>query len=332
MADKKTVLSASTTTGVLTIGNYIGAVSNWAKMQDEYSCLYMAADLHSITVRQDPKELRQRSLSFIAQYLACGLDPEKNIIFMQSHVSEHTELAWVLSCLTPMGSLRRMTQFKDKSESDPKNINTGLFTYPVLMAADILLYQTNLVPVGEDQKQHLELTRDLAEQFNKRHGQAFVIPEPLINKLGARVMSLKDPMSKMSKSDCLPGAYVSVIDPENKIQKKIKSAVTDSGEEVTYDLEGKAGIANLMTIYSCLSGMSLPEIEKEFSGKLYGHFKVATADLVCDVLRPVREEYDKLIQDQTYLESMLKTNALRAKEIAHKTLKNVYKKTGFLTP
>lgn len=330
MSDKKTVLSASTTTGVLTIGNYIGAISNWAKMQSEYNCLYMAADLHSITVKQDPEELRQRSLSFIAQYLACGLDPDKNIIFMQSHVSEHAELAWVLNCLTPMGNLKRMTQFKDKSEKNPKNINTGLFTYPVLMASDILLYQTNSVPVGEDQKQHLELTRDLAMMFNKRYGKTFVVPEPLINKVGARVMSLKDPRSKMSKSDPLPGAYVSVIDPEKKIQKKIKSAVTDSGETVSYDIEGKPGISNLMTIYSCLSGQSMEQIEKEFTGKLYGHFKVATADLVCEVLRPVREEYERLMGDTPYLHSMLQENAQRAKELAQPTLRQVYERIGFV--
>ena len=330
MASKKTVLSASTTTGVLTLGNYIGAIDNWLKMQQEYECLYMAADLHSITVKQKPEDLRSCSLSFIAQYLACGLDPQKNIIFMQSHVSEHSELAWVLSCLTPMGALKRMTQFKDKSEKDSKNINVGLFTYPVLMAADILLYQTHFVPVGEDQKQHLELTRDLAQNFNNRYGQTFVVPDPFINKVGARIMSLKDPQNKMSKSDPVPASYISIIDSEAKIQKKIKSAVTDTGSQVTYDVENKAGIANLMTIYSCLSKMSLPQVEKEFSGKLYGEFKGATADLVCDTLKPIRDEYEKLMDNPDYLHSMLKENAQRAKQIAHQTMLQVYDKVGFV--
>jgi tryptophanyl-tRNA synthetase len=310
MTDKKTILSGSTVTGNLTLGNYIGAINNWTKLQEQYNCFYMVADLHALTVAQDPKELRARSLSFYAQYLALGLDPEKNVIFMQSHVSEHSELAWILNCFTPMGHLNRMTQFKDKS-SNTKNINAGLYSYPVLMAADILLYKADVVPVGEDQKQHLELCRDIVDMFHHRYGETFVVPEPHIGSVGARVMALQDPTKKMSKSDDNPKNYVSIIDV------------------ISYD-EKKPGIANLMTIYSVLSGMSYEQIEKEFEGKMYGHLKVGLADLVCDTLKPVHEKYADLMKNEDYLNDLLKKGALAAKTRAGATLKEVYDKIGLV--
>jgi tryptophanyl-tRNA synthetase len=328
---KKTILSGSTTTGNMTIGNYIGAISNWTKMQEEYDCYYMVADLHALTVRQDPKEFRERCLSFFAQYLACGLDPVKNVIFFQSHVPQHAELTWALSCITPMGALNRMTQFKEKSQLT-KEINCGLFTYPVLMAADILLYQADLVPVGEDQKQHLELTRDLAESFNKKYGVAFKIPEPFIPKLGARIMSLQDPTKKMSKSDEDPSTYVALLDLPKKIEKKIKSAVTDSDPEarVFYDLQNKAGISNLMTIYSALTGKNYQEIEDLYKGKMYGHFKTDLAGIVVDSLKPVQEKYNLLMSDKAELEKIILTNKQRAIARAEVTLKSVYEKLGLV--
>lgn len=329
---KKTVLSASTTTGDLTLGNYIGAINNWKSMQEEYNCFYMVADLHSLTVYQDPKELKERTLSFFAQYLALGLDPDANVVFVQSHVPEHAELCWALNCITPMGALNRMTQFKEKSEKT-REINNGLYTYPVLMAADILLYQADLVPVGADQKQHLELTRDLAESFNKRYAPVFKVPEPFIGKSGARIMSLQDPDSKMSKSDENPKGFVSIIDPPKKIQKKIKAAVTDSdpNAKILYDPENKAGLANLMTIYSVLGGQSMAEIEKEFEGKMYGHLKVALADLVCDTFAPVQEKYQDLMNNKDHLEAVMQKNAERAREVAVKTRKKVYEALGLVT-
>ena len=329
---KKTILSASTTTGDLTLGNYIGAINNWAKMQEEYDCFYMVADLHSLTVYQDPKELQQRILSFYAQYLACGLDPSKNVLFVQSHVHQHAELAWVLNCIAPMGALNRMTQFKEKSEKT-REINNGLYSYPVLMAADILLYQAHLVPVGQDQKQHLELTRDLAESFNKKYAEAFVIPEPYIGKKGAKVMALQEPTKKMSKSDENPKNFVSIIDSPKKITKKVKAAVTDSDPEavIRYDLENKEGLANLMTIYSVLSGDSYDKIEKDFEGKMYGHFKVALAELVCETFKPAQEEYEKLMGDETHLKSLMKTHAEKASERAEQTLKKVYSALGLVS-
>lgn len=328
MTDKKTILSGSTVTGNLTLGNYIGAINNWKKLQEEFNCFYMVADLHALTVFQDPKELRARSLSFYAQYLALGLDPEKNVIFMQSHVSEHSELAWILNCFTPMGHLNRMTQFKDKS-SNTKNINAGLYSYPVLMAADILLYKADVVPVGEDQKQHLELCRDIVDMFHHRYGETFVLPEPHIGSVGARVMALQDPTKKMSKSDDNPKNYVSIIDDPKVIQKKLKGAVTDSGEVISYD-KNKPGIANLMTIYSALSGMTYEQIEKEFEGKMYGHLKVGLADLVCDTLKPVHEKYADLMKNEDYLNELLKKGALAAKARAGATLKEVYDKIGLV--
>ncbi len=336
MSGKKKVLSASTTTGDLTLGNYVGAINNWKPMQDEFDCFYMVANLHSLTVYQDPKELKQRTLSFFAQYLACGLDPEKNVIFVQSHVPEHSELCWALNCITPMGALNRMTQFKEKSERT-KEINNGLYTYPVLMAADILLYQADLVPVGADQKQHLELTRDLAETFNRKYGTEdkplFKIPEPFIGKTGARIMSLQDPTKKMSKSDENPKAFVSIIDPPKRIQKKIKAAVTDSDPNavIQYDEENKKGLANLMTIYSVLSGQSYESIEKDFEGKMYGHLKVALADLVCETFEPIQKKYHDLMENPDHLQSIMRTNAERARSVASETLKKTYEALGILT-
>ena len=332
MRQKKVVLSASTTTGDLTIGNYIGAISNWARMQEEYDCFYMVADLHSLTTYQDSGELKQRTLCFFAQYMACGLDPEKNVIFVQSHVPQHSELCWILNCIAPMGALNRMTQFKEKSQRT-KEINNGLYTYPVLMASDILLYQTDKVPVGQDQKQHLELTRDLAESFNKKYAPVFKIPEPFIGKDGSRIMSLQDIEKKMSKSDENPKASLSVIDNSRQITKKIKGAVTDSDPKarIIYDPLKKPGLANLMVIYSVLGGKTHSEIEKEFEGKMYGHFKSSLAELVCESLRPVREKYEDLMNNQDYLLSVMKKNSERASGRASVTLKKVQKALGLVS-
>jgi tryptophanyl-tRNA synthetase len=328
---KKTILSGSTVTGDLTIGNYIGAIKNWKNMQDEYNCLYFLADLHALTVLQDPKVLKQRTYSFYAQYLALGLDPEKNIIFAQSHVPEHTELSWILTCLTPMGNLNRMTQFKEKSEKHEKNINAGLFTYPVLMAADILLYQADVVPVGEDQKQHIELCRDLVGYFDNRFGEGILkMPTPYIAKNGARVMSLQEPEKKMSKSDENEKNFVSIIDDPKKIEKKIKSAATDSGTEIKFDPENKAGVSNLLTIFSILSGRSVESLENDYAGKMYGHLKVDLAELMMSTLKPVRDEYDKLMKDLGHLDAQMEKGANRARVIAAATLKNVYDAVGLV--
>lgn len=328
---KKTILSGSTVTGNLTLGNYIGAINNWRQLQSEYDCLYFLADLHALTVTQDPKILLERSYSFFAQYLALGLDPQKNIIFVQSHVHEHAELAWILTCLTPMGYLNRMTQFKEKSEKNVKNINAGLFTYPTLMAADILLYQADLVPVGEDQRQHLELCRDVVGFFDRAYKPGvFKMPEAFIGKTGARIMSLQDPTKKMSKSDENEKNYVAVIDDAKKIEKKIKSAATDSGTEIKFDMENKAGVSNLLTIYSVLSDRSIGEIENEYAGKMYGHLKVGLAELVISTLKPVKEKYDDLMKNRDYLDDLMKSGAERAQERAQKTLKNAYDAIGLI--
>jgi len=328
---KKTILSGSTVTGDLTLGNYIGAINNWKKLQEDYDCLYFLADLHALTVQQDPKVLKERTYSFFAQYLALGLDPHKNIIFAQSHVHEHTELSWILTCLTPMGYLNRMTQFKEKAEKNIKNINAGLFTYPVLMAADILLYQAHLVPVGEDQRQHLELCRDIVGFWENRYGAgALTMPEAYVPKSGARIMSLQDPDKKMSKSDENEKNFVSIIDEPKKIEKKIKSATTDSGTEIKFDPENKAGLSNLMTIYSVLGDKTISEIEKMYEGKMYGHLKVDLAELVVETLKPVRENYLKLIQDKAYLDQLLSLGASRAQERARKTLSKVYEAVGLV--
>jgi tryptophanyl-tRNA synthetase len=328
---KKTILSGSTVTGDLTLGNYIGAINNWKKLQEDYDCLYFLADLHALTVYQDPAILKQRTYSFFAQYLALGLDPSKNVIFVQSHVHEHTELAWILTCLTPMGYLNRMTQFKEKAEKHLKNVNAGLFTYPILMAADILLYQADMVPVGEDQRQHLELTRDIVGFFQNRYGEGvFKLPDAYVGKMGARIMSLQDPEKKMSKSDENEKNFVSIIDDAKKIEKKIKSAITDSGTDIKFDAENKAGLSNLMTIYSVLGNKSIAEIEEEFEGKMYGHLKVALADLVVEILRPVRTKYDELMKNQDYLDQLMKNGAERSQARARATLDNVYKTVGLV--
>ena len=331
MEAKKVVLSASTTTGDLTIGNYIGAINNWTLMQEEYDCFYMVADLHSLTVYQDPKELEQKTLRFFAQYLACGLNPDKNVIFVQSHVPQHSELCWILNCITSMGSLSRMTQFKEKSQKT-KEINNGLYTYPVLMASDILLYQTDRVPVGQDQKQHLELARDLAQSFNKKYTPVFKVPKPFIGEQGNRIMSLQDPRKKMSKSDENPKNHISIIDSPGQITKKIKAAVTDSDPEarVVYDPHKKPELANLMVIHSAFSGKNHGEIERQFENQMYGHFKSSLAELVCESLRPVRQKYEDLINHPDYLLSVMKKNSERASQQASLTLKKVHRALGLV--
>lgn len=328
---KKTILSGSTVTGDLTLGNYIGAIHNWKLLQTQYDCLYFLADLHALTVFQDPQVLRDRTYSFFAQYLALGLDPEKNIIFVQSQVPEHTELSWVLTCLTPLGYLNRMTQFKEKSEKHVKNINAGLYTYPILMASDILLYQADLVPVGEDQRQHLELCRDIVGFFENRYGPGiFKMPEAYVGKQGARVMSLQEPEKKMSKSDENEKNFVSIIDDAKKIEKKIKGAATDSGTEIKFDPENKAGLSNLLSIYSVFSGKTIEQLENEYVGKMYGHLKVDLADLIVEALKPVREKYDDLMKNRDYLDSLMKSGAIRARSRSQITLDNVYKAVGLV--
>lgn len=328
---KPIILSGSTVTGNLTLGNYIGAVKNWKEMQNQYDCHYFIADLHALTVAQDPQALRDRCYSFFAQYLALGLDPEQNTIFVQSHIHEHAELAWILTCLTPMGYLNRMTQFKEKSQKNIKNINAGLFTYPVLMAADILLYQADMVPVGEDQKQHMELCRDIVGFINNRYGEETLkMPEPFIAKQGARVMSLQDPSKKMSKSDENTKNYISIIDAPKTVAKKIKSAQTDSDTVVTYDVDQKPGLANLLTIYSVLSGESIDSIVSRYEGKMYGHVKVDLADLVVETLNPYREKYEDLMKNKDYLSSMMDQGADKARVRARETLRKVYEFTGLI--
>ncbi len=324
---RKIVLSAIQPTGTPTFGNYLGALKNWKSMSEDYDCLFAVADLHSLTVRPEPQDLRRRTQEMYAILLALGLDPEKNIIFIQSHVHQHSELAWILNCSTQFGEASRMTQFKDKSEKHPENVNVGLFAYPILMAADILLYQADYVPIGADQKQHLEITRDIAERFNTIYGNTFKIPEPFIGKIGACVMSLQDPLHKMSKSDPNPKSYISILDDDNVIVKKIKSAVTDSEAKVRFG-EGKDGINNLMSIYSCCTGLSYDQIEKDFDGKGYGDFKVAVADAVVEELKPFKEEYGRLINDKAYLKECAEKGAQKAGRLAERTLSKVQKKTG----
>lgn len=334
MGDKtrKRIFSGVQPSGHLTLGNYLGALKNFAKLQDEYDCVYCVVDLHSLTVRQNPEELRQRSYSVLSLYIACGLDPEKNILFIQSHVPAHTELAWVLGCYTYMGELGRMTQFKEKSSRHSENINSGLFTYPVLMAADILLYNADLVPVGDDQKQHLELARDVAQRFNNIYGDTFVVPEPYIAKQGARIMSLQEPDKKMSKSDDNKNNFVSIIEEPDSIIKKFKKAVTDSGSEIVYDEVNKPGISNLISIYATVTDKTIQEVEKEFENARYGEFKMAVGDAVIKRLTPIREKYNMLIGDKTYLDKVLKNGAERANEIASRTLDDVYRKIGLVRP
>ena len=327
---KKTILSGIQATGNLTLGNYLGAINNWKKMQEEYECNYMIADLHTLTIRNDPEKLRNNTLDLLALYIAAGIDPEKSNIFIQSQVAAHAELAWILNCYTYMGELSRMTQFKDKSAKHADNINSGLFTYPVLMAADILLYQADLVPVGEDQKQHVELTRNIAERFNKIYGDTFKIPEPYIHGVGARVMGLQDPTSKMSKSSTIPNDSIFLNDEPDVILKKFKKAVTDSENVVRYEKQEKPGISNLMSIYSAITGKSKENIEKEFEGKGYGDFKVAVAECVIEELKPLQNKYNELKNNPDYLEKLYINGAERAKKIAKATLKDVYEKVGLV--
>ena len=329
---KKRMLSGIKPSGDLTLGSYLGAVKNWAERADEYECFYFMADLHAITVRQDPASLRRRTLEQLAQYIACGLDPEKNTLFVQSHIHQHAELGWVLDCYSQFGELSRMTQFKDKSAKNADNINAGLFTYPSLMAADILLYQPDLVPVGEDQKQHVELTHTIARRFNGIYGDVFKIPEPFIPKVDARVMSLTNPTAKMSKSENEDTGRVLLMDDPAFIMKQFKRAITDSDTEncVRFDPAAKPGVANLMSIYSAITGRSMEQIEAEFAGCGYGKFKPAVGDAVVECLRPIREEATRILADKAYLEGVYKAGAEKAGYVANKTLRKVYKKLGFV--
>ena len=329
MDDKKTIFSGVQPSGNLTIGNYLGAIKNWTELQELYNCIYCVVDMHAITVRQVPAELRKRTYETLALYIAAGLDPEKNTLFVQSHVPAHAVLAWDLGCYTMFGELSRMTQFKDKSAKHADNINAGLFTYPVLMAADILLYQADLVPVGQDQRQHLELARDIAVRFNNSYSDTFTVPEGYIQKTGMKIMSLAEPTKKMSKSDTNPNASVGILDPRDDIIRKFKRAVTDSDTVVRY-AEGKDGINNLMSIYSCFTGKDYEAIEREFEGKGYGDFKLAVGETVADSLAPIRSEFDRLMQDKKYLEEVMKNGAERASYIARKTISKVHKKIGYV--
>ncbi len=326
--DKKVVFSGVQPSGVLTLGNYLGAIRNFASFSEEYHCYYSIMDMHAITVRQVPAELRRRTYETLALYIACGIDPEKNTLFVQSHVSAHAELGWILDCYTMFGELNRMTQFKDKSAKMADNINAGLFTYPSLMAADMLLYQTELVPVGADQKQHLELARNVAERFNGIYGDTFVVPDGYIPKTSAKIMSLADPEKKMSKSDENENAVVRVLDPRDVIMRKFKRAVTDSGSEVRRG-EGKAGIENLMSIYGAVTGKSAEEIEREFEGKGYGDFKSAVGEACADALEPVQAEYTRILSDKAYLEDVMKNGAEFAESAARRTMSKVRRKVGF---
>mgnify|MGYP001385904301 FL=1 len=326
----KRILSGSAPSGHLCIGNYLGALKNWVVLQEKYDCVYVIVDLHAITTQQKPSELRKQSLSFLAQYVACGIDPEKSTIIIQSQVPQHAELSWVLSTMTYMGELNRMTQFKEKSKRYNENINAGLYTYPVLMASDILLYQADLVPVGADQKQHLELTRNLAQRFNSRYSDTFTIPEPFIPKIGARIMSLQDPTKKMSKSDTDLNNVITLLDNPDIIRKKLKRAVTDSGKRILFDPEKRIGVANLINLYSGLTGLEISEIESHFDGKMYSDLKNELSELIIDALKSIQNEYQKLMGDRTFLNSIMENGRKKANKIANKTLRKVYKKIGFL--
>lgn len=330
MDERKTIFSGIQPSGELTLGSYLGAIKNWVELSETYNCFYCIVDMHAITARQVPAELRKRTLEQLAQYIACGLDPDKNTIFIQSHVPAHAELAWVLNCFTMFGELGRMTQFKDKSSKNTENINAGLFTYPALMAADILLYQADLVPVGGDQKQHVELCRDIANRINGIYGDVFTVPEPFIPKVGARIMSLTSPDNKMSKSDKDPGGCIYLMQKPDDIMRSFKKAVTDSDTEVRFDPAEKPGVSNLMTIYSAATDKSYSEIESEFEGRGYGVFKPAVGEAVCSLLQPIREEAERILKDKAYLESVYREGAQRASCVAQKTLRKVYKKVGFV--
>ncbi|MBR5538981.1 MAG: tryptophan--tRNA ligase [Clostridia bacterium] len=326
--DKKVVYSGVQPSGNLTIGNYLGAIKNFAEFSELYKCFYCVVDMHAITVRQVPAELRRRTFETLALYIACGLDPKKNTLYVQSHVPAHAELSWVLNCYTMFGELSRMTQFKDKSAKHADNVNAGLFTYPTLMAADILLYQTDMVPVGIDQMQHIELARDVANRFNGVYGDTFTVPEGYMPKNGAKIMSLAEPTKKMSKSDENANAIVYILDSKDDIMRKFKRAVTDSDTRVAFG-EGKDGINNLMTIYSCFTKKTFDEIEKEFDGKGYGDFKLAVGEACADGLAHVREEFARIMADKAYLEEVMKNGAAEASYYARKTLSKVKRKVGF---
>ena len=326
---KKVIFSAIQPSGNITLGNYLGALKNWISLQNEYDCIYALADLHTITVRQEPAKFRRHTLEAYALLLACGIDPQKSPFFIQSHVPEHAQLAWVLNCCTQFGELQRMTQFKDKSKKHPDNINAGLFTYPSLMAADILLYQADLVPVGVDQKQHIELTRNIAQRFNHLYGPTFTVPEGYIPKTGAKIMSLQDPTRKMSKSDENVNASISLLDRPEDIMRKFKRAVTDS-EACVRRAPGKDGVNNLMGIYSCVTGLSDEEIESQFAGKGYGDFKMAVGEAVVEHLRPIREKFEEYLKNRDYLEQCYADGAQKAERIARKTLRKAMRKVGFL--
>lgn len=325
---KKVLFSGMQATGNLTLGNYLGALKNWVSLSDEYECFYSVVDMHSITVRQDPAILRKRARALLTLYIAAGIDPEKNCIYYQSHVSGHAELSWILNCFTYMGELNRMTQFKDKSAKHADNINAGLFTYPVLMAADILLYQADVVPVGVDQMQHLEITRDIAERFNNIYGDVFTVPEAYIGKVGAKIMSLQDPSKKMSKSDENPNASIYLMDDADTIMRKCKRAVTDSNAQILYRDE-QPGVKNLIDIYSACTAKMPEEVVKEFDGKGYGDFKMAVGEAVVSVLKPLQEEVARLEKDKAYIDGIIKNNAEKANHFAMKTLRKVQKKVGF---
>ena len=327
--EKKLIYSAIQPSSMLTLGNYLGALRNWVKLQEEYDCIYTVADLHAITVRQQTAAFRKQILETYALLIAVGVDPEKSLLFIQSHVAAHSQLSWILSCYTQFGELSRMTQFKDKSAKHADNVNAGLFTYPSLMAADILLYKADLVPVGADQKQHLEITRDIAARFNNIYGDVFTIPDGFIPKVGARVMSLQDPTRKMSKSDENVNAWVAILDKPEDIMRKFKRAVTDSEAEVAFR-EGKDGVNNLMGIYSAITGKSLEAITDEFAGKGYGDFKTAVGEAVVEELRPVREKFDDLMKNRDFLQETWRNGAVSAEKIANKTLGKVMKKIGFI--
>lgn len=329
---KPIVFSGAQPSGELTIGNYMGALRQWVGMQDDYNCIYCIVDLHAITVRQDPTALRKATLDTLALYLACGIDPQKSTIFVQSHVPEHAQLGWILNCYTYFGELSRMTQFKDKSARYEENINAGLFDYPVLMAADILLYQTTQVPVGEDQKQHLELSRDVAARFNALYGDVFKVPEPFIPKSGARVMSLLEPTKKMSKSDDNRNNVIGLLEDPKSVVKKIKRAMTDGDEPpvVRYDVKNKAGVSNLLDILSGVTGTSIPDLEKQFEGQMYGHLKGAVAESVSAMLTELQERYHRYRNDEAFLEQVMRDGAAKARAQAQETLKKVYEAVGFV--
>ncbi|QIQ20606.1 tryptophan--tRNA ligase [Zophobihabitans entericus] len=331
---KPIVFSGAQPSGELTIGNYMGALRQWVKMQDEYDCIYCIVNQHAITVRQDPVALHKATLDTLALYLACGIDPKKSTIFVQSHVPEHTQLSWVLNCYTYFGELSRMTQFKDKSARHSENINAGLFSYPVLMAADILLYQANQVPVGEDQKQHLELSRDVAARFNALYGNIFTVPEPFIPKSGARVMALQDPTKKMSKSDDNRNNVIGLLEDPKSVEKKLKRAVTDSDEPpmVRYDLENKAGVSNLLDILSGVTGKTIAQLEQEFEGKMYGHLKTEVASQVAGMLTELQARYHQFRSDEKYLQQVMREGAEKARNRAQATLNKVYYAIGFVQP